>query len=139
MDTNDHIYQIKTPGQWWIIANSQTFKVNGITIDIKLNDIDGIRDYMKDYISRRLKFYSCLFPYLVSDRLPNYKQTIRNLYEAMHAEFCIYESITFVFMDNPYGFSKYNKEQESGERYNGNPTNSFNAAIKDVVFEAKII
>ena len=135
----NHIYQMKTPGQWWIIANSQTFKVNGITIDIKLNDIDGIRDYMKDYISRRLKFYSCLFPYLVSDRLPNYKQTIRNLYEAMHAEFCIYESITFVFMDNPYGFSKYNKEQESGERYNGNPTNSFNAAIKDVVFEAKII
>ena len=134
----NHIFKMKTPDQWWIIANTQTFKVDGTTIDIKQNDIEGTREYMKDYISRRLKFYSFLFPYLMSDRLPNYKQTIQNLYEAMHVQYCVYNNITFLFMDNPSGFSVFNQEVEYGEQYS-KPTNGFIAAIKDVVFEAKII
>lgn len=128
-----HIFQMKTQDSWTYIFNYQNMNYGSGGCSM----IDHISpQWMKYYVSTRLKFYSSLLPYLVSDRLPNYKQTIQNLYEAMHVEYLVDNSI---ILCSPYSFSIYNRVEETGEMYYGKPTSSFIDAIKDIVFEAKIL
>lgn len=131
----NHIIQMKTPEEWNNLFSSQ----NGKNED---SEMDYASLWMGDYISERLVFYSSLLPYLVSDRLPNYKHTIQNLYKLMHVEFCVfYDSSIHLLMlhsdRDMSSFTMYDGEETDVEY--AKPTSSFISAIKDIVFEAKII
>lgn len=108
-------------------------------VEVRDTSVYSAPKEVKEYIMQRLNFFSSILPYLASDKLPNYKQTISNLYILMKDEAYNYLcNIIFEVEQDPIRFTTYDKSELYGEIHD-KPTSDFYAAIKDIIFETKIL
>lgn len=121
------------------IPNKQGIALSSYVVEVLDTSVYRAPGFVKEYIIERLKFFSSILPFLASDKLPTYKQTMINLFILMKDDaYNIGYSIIEEVHHDPKRFILHDKHELYGEIHN-EPTNDFISAIKDIVFDAKII
>ncbi len=121
------------------IPNKQGIAISSYVVEVLDTSVYCAPGFVKDYIIERLKFFSSILPFLASDKLPTYKQTMINLFILMKDDaYNIGESIIGEVHHDPNRFILHDKHELYGAIHD-EPTNDFISAIKDIVFDAKII
>lgn len=119
--------------------NKQGIALSSYVVEVLDTSIYRAPGYVKEYIMQRLHFFSSILPYLASDKLPNYRQTTINLFILMNDEaYNFTDNILTEVDQDPKRFGLHDRHELYGSIHD-EPKNEFWAAIKDIIFDAKIL
>lgn len=119
--------------------NKQGITISSYVVEVRDTSIYRAPKYVKEYIIQRLQFYSAILPYLASEKLPNYRLTTINLFTLMNDEaYNLTDNVLVEVHQDPKRFGLHDRHELYGYIID-EPKIEFLAAIKDIIFDAKIL
>lgn len=119
-----------------INPNKQDFAISYV-VEVSDTSVYDAPEFVKEYIMQRLQFFSSILPYLASDKLPNYKQTIKNLYILMKDE--AHNFTVNILAEVEHDPKRFSLHENLYANNHDDPSNDFLASIKDIIFDATIL